>query len=56
MWPGRVLAGGAPVAVTSDVPLGGYEIVLSDGLSIRLPGDFDPEKVSQLIGLVAPRC
>jgi len=54
MWPGRVLADG--MAATRDASLGGYEIVLGDGLSLRLPGDFDPEKVSQLIALVAPRC
>ena len=34
----------------------GDEIVLTDGLVIRLPADFDPEKVSQLIGMVAARC
>jgi hypothetical protein len=56
MWPDRVLAGGAPVAVTSDARSGGYEIALADGLVIRLPSDFDPEKVSQLIGLVARGC
>jgi len=56
MWPDRVLAGGAPVAATSDTLSGEYEIAFTDGLVIRLPGDFDPEKVSQLIGLVIPRC
>jgi hypothetical protein len=56
MWPDRVLAGDAPVAVTSETRFGGYEIVLADGLLIRLPGDFDPEKVSRLIGLVARGC
>lgn len=55
-WPDRMLAGGVPVAATSDARSGGYEIVLTDGLLIRLPGDFDPTKVSQLIGLVASRC
>jgi hypothetical protein len=55
-WPGRVLTGGAPVVATSDAHSGAYEIVLTDGLLIRLPGDFDPTKVSQLIGLVASRC
>jgi len=52
-WPGRVLANGA--AITGARP-GGYEIVLADGALIRLPGDFDPEKASQLISLVAPGC
>lgn len=56
LWPGRVLTGVAPVAARPEAPSGSYEIVLGDGLLIRLPGDFDPEKVSQLIGLVAPRC
>jgi len=56
MWPSRLSAGSARVVATSSAPSGGYEIVLGDGLSIRLPGDFDPEKVSQLIGLVIPRC
>jgi len=55
-WPGRVRDGGPPVAATSDARCGAYEIVLTDGLLIRLPGDFDPTKVSQLIGLVAPGC
>ena len=56
MWPGRVWGGVAPSAASPNAPLGGYEIVLGDGLLIRLPGDFDPEKVSKLIGLVTPRC
>jgi hypothetical protein len=56
MWPDRMLARGAPVAATSDALSGGYEILFTDGLVIRLPGNFDPEKVSQLIGLVAPEC
>ena len=56
MWPGRVFARGAPAASTSDARSAGYEIVLGDGLVIRLPGDFEPEKVSQLIDLVAPAC
>jgi len=55
-WPGRVRVGGPPVAATSDARSSVYEIVLTDGLLIRLPGDFDPEKVSELIGLVASRC
>jgi hypothetical protein len=55
MWPERVLAGGAPVAATSDAT-GGYEIVFTDGLVIRLPGNFDLDKVSQLIDLLRPEC
>jgi hypothetical protein len=35
------------VAATSDARSGGYEIVLTDGLVLRLPGDFDPERVFQ---------
>lgn len=54
-WPGRVLANGAQAAI-SGARSGGYEIVLTDGALIRLPVDFDPEKASQLIGLVTPRC
>jgi len=56
MWPGRVFAGGAPIAARPESPSGGYEIVFADGLLIRLPGDFDPEKVSQLLGLVVSAC
>jgi len=54
--PDRVLAAGPPGAVTPGMPPAGYEIVLANGSLIRLPGDFDPEKVSQLLGLVAPPC
>jgi len=54
VWPSRVVTTGA--AESADRPPTGYEIVLADGLLIRLPGDFDPEKVSQLIDLVAPTC
>jgi hypothetical protein len=43
-------------AELADRPSTAYEIVLADGLRIRLPGDFDPEKVSRLIDLVAPTC
>jgi hypothetical protein len=56
MWPDRMLGGGAPIRTRSESPASGYEIVLAGGSLIRLPGDFDPEKVSQLIGLVAPGC
>jgi len=47
---------GAPIAARPEPPSGGYEIVLADGLGIRLPGDFDPEKVAQLLRLVVPAC
>ena len=56
VWPRRMLTTGAAKSMSVDRPATGYEIVLADGLLIRLPGDFDPEKVSQLIDLVAPTC
>lgn len=34
----------------------GYEISLPSGSLIRLPGDFDPDKVSQLLRVVASAC
>lgn len=54
--PGRVLTTGAARSVSPDTPATGYEIVVADGFLMRLPGNFDPEKVAQLIGLVAPPC
>jgi len=33
-----------------------YEVVLSRGLVIRLPADFDPDKVSQLVVAVKAAC
>jgi len=33
-----------------------YEIVLSRGLVIRLPEDFDPDKVAQLVTAVNTAC
>jgi phage tail protein X len=30
-----------------------YEVVLSRGLVLRLPADFDPDKVSQLLAAVS---
>jgi hypothetical protein len=29
-----------------------YEVVLSRGVVLRLPADFDPDRVSQLIAVV----
>jgi hypothetical protein len=64
MWPDRMLAGGAhrvfaggaPIVARPESSSSGYEIVLADNLVIRLPGDFDPEKVAQLLGLVVSAC
>ena len=33
-----------------------YEVVLSGGLVIRVPEDFDPDKVSQLLAAVNTAC
>ncbi len=33
-----------------------YEVALPGGLAIRLPADFDPDKVSQLIAVVKAAC
>ncbi len=43
-----------PISSCTSPP--GYEIVLPDGSLIRLPGNFDPEKVSQLIHAVVLAC
>ncbi len=41
------------VEVTMTSPgMAAYEVVLSGGLVIRLPADFDPGRVSQLIAVV----
>jgi hypothetical protein len=37
-------------------PGSGYEVALPCGTSIRLPADFDVDKVSQLISVVAWPC
>jgi len=39
------------VAMT-DAGMAAYEVVLSCGVVLRLPADFDPDKVSQLIAVV----
>ncbi|UCC32211.1 MAG: hypothetical protein JSU86_07995 [Phycisphaerales bacterium] len=54
--PGRALGGGWPDSFPAAVWASGYEIALPDGALIRLPGDFDPDKASQLIGAVASVC
>jgi hypothetical protein len=54
--PGRALGGGWPDSFPAAVRESGYEIALPDGALIRLPGDFDPDKASQLIGAVASVC
>ena len=33
-----------------------YEVVLSPGVVLRLPADFDPDRVSQLIAVVKAAC
>ena len=43
------------VAMTSP-GMAAYEVVLSRGLVIRLPADFDPDKVSQLVAAVKAAC
>ena len=48
----RVLAAGSGHALSS----AGYEIVLPDGVVVRLPGDFDPEQVTGLLRAVASAC
>ena len=54
-------ANGRPDAKFVEVEMTGpgtaaYEIVLSDGLVLRLPADFDPDKVSQLVAAVSAAC
>ena len=34
----------------------GYELVLPSGACLRLPGDFDPERVAQLVQALAAAC
>ena len=43
------------VAMTS-VGMAAYEVVLSRGVVLRLPADFDPDRVSQLIEVVKAAC
>lgn len=40
----------------SNTGMAAYEVVLSRGLVIRLPADFDPDKASQLIAVVKAAC
>jgi hypothetical protein len=40
----------------SDLPAAAYEVVLSRGVVIRLPPDFDPDKAAQLIAVVKTAC
>ena len=44
-------AGMAEAAMTS-AGLAAYEVVLSRGVVLRLPADFDPDRVSQLMAVV----
>jgi hypothetical protein len=43
------------VAMTS-AGMAAYEVVLSRGVVLRLPADFDPDRVSQLIAVVKAAC
>ena len=43
------------VAMTSP-GMAAYEVVLSRDLVLRLPPDFDPDKVSQLVAAVSAAC
>ena len=47
--------GMAEVAMTS-AGMAAYEVVLSRGVVLRLPADFDPDRVSQLIAVVKAAC
>jgi hypothetical protein len=44
------------VAMGNGLGAGGYEVVLSRDLVIRLPNDFDPDKVAQLIAVMRAAC
>lgn len=54
--PRGVLPAGSVIPISSCTCPPSYEIVLPDGSLIRLPGNFDPEKVSQLIHAVVLAC
>ncbi len=54
--PGGISAAGSVRSNASGGFLSGYEIILPDGLLIRLADDFDPAKVSALICAVALAC
>jgi hypothetical protein len=38
------------------VPPAGYEVVLPGGATIRLPHDFDPDRVTRLVLALQPSC
>jgi hypothetical protein len=44
-WPSHPVRGGL-----------GYELVLPSGVCLRLPGDFDAERVAQLVQALAAAC
>ena len=44
------------VEVSGAAAMGSYEVLLSHGRAIRLPADFDPQKVAQLITAVETAC
>ena len=44
------------VEVAMSAGMAAYEVVLSRGVVLRLPADFDPDRVSQLIEVVRAAC
>jgi hypothetical protein len=54
--PSRLFAGGVTAAPSSAAPATDYEIVLPGGALIRLPRNFDPDQVRQLLRAVVSSC
>lgn len=52
-WPGQRISSGSPRGMPANSSAGIYEIVLPGGVLLRLPGDFDAERVAQLVQVVA---
>jgi len=50
--PRAVVAGGARRALSVAPPAGRYELVLPGGVGLRLPDDFDPQRVARLVQAV----
>ena len=48
----RVLAAGSG----NTIPSAGYEVVLPQGVVVRVPSDFDPAQVTGLLRAVASAC
>ena len=56
-WASSVMRRAEFVEVAMNSPgMAAYEVVLSGGLVIWLPADFDPDKASQLIAMVKAAC